>query len=166
MSIAQQFMRHWVDLVVILAIAGAIFRGYRAGFLASIFSAIGFVGGGLGGLTLGLKYLHYTGVTKFVALFIAISLGSSIGEVILKAFAKLFHDKVLFGPFKWLDSLLGVLFSLLRTLIMILILAHLLLITTWKWAETDIPRSVIYQHVNAYAPDIITQLSKKIKSIH
>jgi uncharacterized membrane protein required for colicin V production len=166
MSITDQLMRHWVDLIVVLAIAGAIFRGYRAGFLASIFSAIGFVGGGLAGLTLGLKYLHYTGITKFIALFIAISLGSSIGEVILKRFAELFHDKVLFGPFKWLDSLLGVLFSLLRTLITILIVAHLLLITTWKWAERDIPRSDIYTYMNAYAPQIISQITKEAESIH
>ncbi len=164
-KIAHELSKNWVDLVILLAIAGAIFRGYRAGFAVTIFSVIGFIGGGLAGLTLGLKYLHFTGVTKFAVLFLAITVGSSIGEIIVKPLGKLFHEKILFGPFKWVDSLLGVAFSLARTLFTVMVVAHLLLITPWSWAQVDIPRSTIYTQLNAYAPEIISQITKKAESI-
>jgi len=164
-KIVHELSKNWVDLVIVLAIAGAIFRGYRAGFSATIFSAIGFIGGGLAGLTLGLKYLHFVGITKFAVLFLAIVVGSSIGEVIIKPVAKLFHEKILFGPFKWVDSLLGVIFSVVRTLFMVIVIAHLLLITPWSWAQTDIPQSTIYTKLSAYAPEIISQITKKAESI-
>ena len=49
---------NWVDWVFVAALLFAFVRGYRAGFLSTIFRAIGFIGGGLGGLYLGIAYLH------------------------------------------------------------------------------------------------------------
>ena len=157
---------NWVDWIFAFATLMAIFRGYRAGFLTSVFSALGYIGGGLVGLTVGLHYLHSTGVTKFALLFLAISIGASIFEAILKRIAKVFHNRVLFGPFKWLDSLLGAVFSTLRTLVMLLIVGHLLLITPWGWAKTNIPTSTVYKKLNSYSPAFISEITKKAVSIH
>ena len=49
---------NWLDLVLALGALVAIIRGYRAGFLKSIFAIFGFVGGGLIGLIVGLHYLN------------------------------------------------------------------------------------------------------------
>ena len=43
---------NWVDLILSIAILGSFLRGYKVGLLESLFSAIGFVAGGLAGLTL------------------------------------------------------------------------------------------------------------------
>ena len=60
-------MKNWVDVIFVLASLVSFIRGYRAGFITSIFSFIGYIGGGLLGLTLGLHYFHSRGVTKFFA---------------------------------------------------------------------------------------------------
>jgi hypothetical protein len=48
---------------------------------------------------------------------------------------------------------------------MVIVIAHLLLITPWSWAQTDIPQSTIYTKLSAYAPEIISQITKKAESI-
>ena len=160
-------IHNWVDWVFLLAFAIALIRGWRAGFLVTIFGAIGFIGGGLGGLYFGLHYLHRwsSGVAKFALLLLVISVGSWLGEFLCKKIAAGLHSKVLFGPFKWADSLLGAVFSLLRTTVMALILAHLLLITPWGWASKNIPTSGIYVKLNSYSPHLIKEISTEAAAI-
>jgi len=158
---------NWVDWVFVAAVLFAFVRGYRAGFLSTIFRAIGFIGGGLGGLYLGIAYLHKysSGVLKFFLLFVAIAITASVGEFLFKKFAELFHNTLLFGPFKWADSLLGAAFSVLRTLIMLVVIGHLLLITPWGWAVHEIPTSKIYKQIDSYSPALIKQISHKVANI-
>jgi len=158
---------NWVDWVFVAALLFAFVRGYRAGFLSTIFRAIGFIGGGLGGLYLGIHYLHKysSGVLKFFLLFVAIAITASVGEFLFKKVAELFHNTFLFGPFKWADSLLGAAFSVLRTLIMLVVIGHLLLITPWGWAVHEIPTSKIYKQIDSYSPALIKQISHKVANI-
>ena len=160
-------MKNWIDVFFILIAIVSFFQGYKAGFLATIFSFVGYIGGGLLGLVIGLHYFESHGVTKFLFLFLAITIGSLIGEVLLKQIGKLFHAKVLFGPFKWLDSFLGAVFSIVRAVIGLLILGHLLLITPWEWAQRNIPQSEIYTKLNSHSPTIIADLTKRVeRAIH
>ncbi len=158
---------NWVDWVFVVALLFAFVRGYRAGFLSTIFRAIGFIGGGLGGLYLGIAYLHKysSGVLKFFLLFVVIASTASVGEFLFKKVAELFHNTFLFGPFKWADSLLGAAFSVLRTLIMLVVIGHLLLITPWGWAVHEIPTSKIYKQIDSYSPALIKQISHKVANI-
>jgi len=158
---------NWVDWVFVAAVLFAFVRGYRAGFLSTIFRAIGFIGGGLGGLYLGIHYLHKysSGVLKFFLLFVAIAIMASVGEFLFKKFAELFHNTLLFGPFKWADSLLGAAFSVLRTLIMLVVLGHLLLITPWGWAVHEIPTSKIYKKIDSFSPAVIKEITQRAEQI-
>ena len=159
-------MKNWVDGVFVVLGIFAIFSGYRAGLFSTLFSFVGYIGGAFLGLLLGLRYFHVNGVGKFVLLFLAVTIGSSVGEAIFKKVGEIFHRKILFGPFRWLDSLLGAAFSLLRTLIVLMILGHLLLITPWGWASTNIPKSTIYHKLNTVAPPLIADLTRRAKLTH
>jgi len=124
-------MKNWVDAVFIIVAILAFIKGYKAGLLSTLFGVIGYIAGGLGGLALGIHYFHSHGVARFFLLFFSVAICSTIGEAILNRIGKAFHNRILFGPFKWLDSLLGAGFSILRALVGLLIFAHLLLITPW-----------------------------------
>jgi uncharacterized membrane protein required for colicin V production len=155
---------NWIDLVIALALLGSFVRGYRAGFLATLFSAIGFIGGGLAGLLFSLHLVkNWTGVwSKFGVIVIIMSVAASIGENILRRIGKFLHANILFGPFKWLNSLAGAALSIVRTLIFLFIFAHLLLVSPWNWAHYDIPKSVLYQKMQKYAPTLITDTTDRI----
>ena len=102
---------------------------------------------------------------KFFLLFVVIASTASVGEFLFKKVAELFHNTFLFGPFKWADSLLGAAFSVLRTLIMLVVIGHLLLITPWGWAVHEIPTSKIYKQIDSYSPALIKQISHKVANI-
>ena len=159
-------MKNWVDVVFVVAGLASIIGGYRAGLLSTLFTFVGYIGGGFLGLWFGLHHFNAHGVSKFVLLFLAVTIGVGVGEALFKKIGKLFHKKILFGPFKWVDSLLGAAFSLLRTLIALLILGHLLLITPWGWASANIPKSAIYIKLDAAAPSIISDLTRRAKITH
>ena len=155
---------NWVDIGLGILILLSFYRGYRAGFLKSIFSMIGYVGGGVLGLAISWNYLKdWDGVIqKFAALILAIAVGSAVGQMILIKFASFFHKKILFGPFKWLDSLLGAAFSVLRNVLMAYLIAVVCLASPWQWADKNIPDSKIYQKIDAYTPMLIKNVTDKI----
>ncbi len=153
-------MKNWVDALFVLATVLSFFQGWRAGLLSTLFTFVGYIGGGLLGLIFGLQHFHAHGVSKFLFLFLAVTVGSALGEMIFKKIGSLFRNKILFAPFTWIDSILGAAFSILRTLIMLVILGHLLLITPWSWVH-DIPKSQIYSKLNAQAPAIISDITKR-----
>lgn len=153
-------MKNWVDIFFIIALLLSFIQGYKAGFLTTVFTFVGYIGGGLLGLSIGIHYFHAHGLSRFVYLFLAVVIASSLGEAIFRSIGKIFHKKILFAPFTWIDSLLGAAFSILRTAIMLLILGHLLLITPWSWVH-QIPKSEIYSKLNAQAPSIISDITKR-----
>ena len=159
---------NWVDILLALLILGSFIRGYRAGFLKSVFSMVGYVGGGVLGLATSWNFVKdWQGVfSKFALLLLAISIGSSIGQWLLSKFADFFHRVILFGPFKWLDSLLGAAFSILRTALMAYLIAVICLATPWQWADKNIPDSKIYQKVDQYTPTLIKNVTEKVKNIN
>jgi uncharacterized membrane protein required for colicin V production len=159
---------NWVDIGLAALILLSFYRGYRAGFLKSIFSMIGYVGGGVLGLAISWNYLKdWDGVLqKFGALILAIAIGSAVGQLILIKFANFFHKKILFGPFKWLDSLLGAAFSVLRIVLMTYLVAVVCLATPWQWADKNIPDSKIYQKIDQYTPTLIKNVTEKVKSLN
>jgi uncharacterized membrane protein required for colicin V production len=158
----------WVDIGLGALILLSFYRGYKAGFLKSVFSFVGYVGGGVLGLALAWNYLNdWDGVlTKFALLLLAISAGSVIGQWLLGKFAEFFHKTILFGPFKWLDSLLGAAFSILRIVLMAYLVAVVCLATPWQWADKNIPDSKIYQKVEQYTPTLIKSVTEKVKSFN
>ena len=158
---------NWVDALLALLILGAFIRGYRAGFLKSIFSMVGYIGGGVLGLAAGWNYLQdwQNVFGKFALLLLAISVGASIGQWLFTKIAKLFHNLILFGPLKWLDSLLGAAFSVIRSALMLYLIATICLATPWQWADKNIPSSGIYKEIDKYTPSLIKNVTEKIDYI-
>jgi uncharacterized membrane protein required for colicin V production len=155
---------NWVDIVLAIALLGSVISGYRAGFLKSIFSMVGFIGGGVLGLGLGLHFLAnwHNAIGKFSTLLVLISLASNIGKWVFERVAKFFHNTILFGPFKWLDSLLGAAFSFIRTALAAFLIASLCLAMPWTWAHEKIAPSKIYQKINLYTPGLIRNVTDQI----
>ncbi len=149
-------MRNWIDWLILIAVLISLVRGYRAGLLSTLFSAVGFVGGGFGGLLVAIHFVRswHSNLNKFGLIILAILVGASLGGAVLRRFAKFFHGKILFGPFKWADSLLGAALSIARTLIVIFILGKLLMAMPWGIGHNDLPRSGLFTKIVSAAPKV------------
>ena len=154
-----------VDFLLILIGVISIYRGWKSGLLKSAFSLIGFIGGGLAGLIAGTKYLdHITNIFgKFALYLLFISIGSTVGEWLLSKIGQFVHDKVVFAPIKWLDSILGSAFELIKGAIVIFILFSLITATHWKIGGKYIDESKIYGYAKSVVPAFIKSEAAKLK---
>ena len=153
-------MKNWVDWIILVAVVAALVRGLRAGLLSTFFSALGFIGGGFAGLVLSIHYVSkwQSTLNKFSVIIMATFFAASIGAAILRRFAKFFHGKILFGPFKWVDSILGAALSGVRTLIVIFIVGKLLIAMPWGIGHNEIPKSALFTKLEKSAPHLTFNL--------
>jgi uncharacterized membrane protein required for colicin V production len=154
-----------VDFLVILFAVISVYRGWRSGLLKSAFTLIGFVGGGLGGLIAGIHYLSgiHNIFGKFALYILFISIGSTLGEAIFSRAGQGFHDKVMFAPIKFLDSILGAVFELLKAAIATYLLFSLILAAHWQWPAKYINESQIYTKAKSVVPGFIKSEAQKLK---
>lgn len=136
-----------LDIALALMLALTFISGFRRGFLASLLATIGYIGGGLLGLEVAIKFTSgWSSSTKIVLVFLfAIFIGSALLRWALEKLGKSLHKRILFGPFKSIDSILGGLLSTTRLLLFVFVIFTLLLYIPWQKPKGYINESVIYE---------------------
>jgi uncharacterized membrane protein required for colicin V production len=145
---------NYFDFIVILILLMAFYGGYRNGLIKSIFSAIGYIAGGVLGLAAAVNYLSIwqselekVGLTLFTIL-----LGATLGKFLLGKIGSLFRKVLFVPPFKFLDSLLGSVLSLIRTAFILYLVIILLVYSRWSFAEQYVSTSFVYQILQSKLP--------------
>ena len=135
-----------LDLVIAGLAIIAIAIGYNRGLIATLLSFIGYVGGGVGGLFLAERYSHSitTAVPTIAIYLFAIFLGANIGRFILGKIGAGIRKTILFGPFKFLDSILGGALSLLQLAIFVVVVLTIARYLPWSLPKNVIDKSEIY----------------------
>jgi uncharacterized membrane protein required for colicin V production len=158
---------NYFDLVVLVIAVLTALSGFRNGLLQSLFKTIGYIAGGVLGLAISLEVVkNWQGnFTKVGTVLVLIFLIAGIGEYLLGKIGLGIHKKVLFGPFKLIDSLLGALLSLLRTAVLVYLTAILLIASPWQWADSNINESKFYTYIDTHLPKLITDYKPQVEEI-
>ena len=132
----------------------AFYGGYRNGLIKSIFSTIGYIAGGILGLAVAVNYLStwQSELQKVGLALLAILLGATLGELLLGKIGSLFRKVLFVLPFKFLDSLLGSVLSLIRTAFILYLVIILLVYSRWSFAEQYVSTSFVYQILQSKLP--------------
>jgi len=145
---------NYFDFIVILILLIAFYGGYKNGLIKSIFSTIGYIAGGVLGLAAAVNYLSIwqselekVGLTLFTIL-----LGATLGKFLLGKIGSLFRKVLFVPPFKFLDSLLGSVLSLIRTAFILYLVIILLVYSRWSFAEQYVSTSFVYQILQSKLP--------------
>lgn len=156
------------DLIIAALLLLAIVRGYKEGLLATLFSIVGYIGGGLAALYYAIDFVKswHNSAQKYVLIIIAVIAGASIAQSIFRRFGRFIHKKILFAPFTWINALLGAALSTARTALFIYLFALLSLAMPWSWAHQYISQSQIYQQMENSAPGALDQVTTKLKKLH
>ena len=158
---------NYFDLVVLVIAAFTALSGFRNGLLQSLFKTVGYIAGGVLGLAISLEVVKnwQSNFAKIGAVLILIFLIAGIGEYLLGKIGLGIHKKVLFGPFKLIDSLLGALLSLLRAAVLVYLTAILLIASPWQWADSNIKESKFYTYIDQHLPKLITDYKPQVEEI-
>jgi uncharacterized membrane protein required for colicin V production len=158
---------NYFDLAVLVVAVLTASSGFRNGLLQSIFKTVGYIAGGVFGLAISLEVVKnwQSNFAKVGAALLLIFLLAGIGEFLLGKIGLGIHKKILFGPFKLADSLLGAALSLIRTIVLIYLVAILLIASPWSWADKNIKSSNFYTTVDKKLPKIITDYKPQVAEI-
>jgi uncharacterized membrane protein required for colicin V production len=153
---------NYFDLIVILILFTALYGGYRNGLIKSIFRTIGYIAGGVLGLAVAVNYLStwQSELQKVGLALFAILLGATLGEFLLGKIGSLFRKVLFVPPFKFLDSLLGSVISLIRTAFILYLVIILLVYSRWSFAEQYASTSFFYQILQSKAPLVIESFNE------
>ena len=145
---------NYFDFIVILILLIAFYGGYKNGLIKSIFSTIGYIAGGVLGLAAAVNYLTtwQSELQKVGLALLAILLGATLGEFLLGKIGSLFRNVLFVPPFKFLDSLLGSVLSLIRTAFILYLVIILLVYSRWSFAEQYVHTSFVYQILQSKLP--------------
>ncbi len=155
----------FVDGIVILAALGAVFTGFRRGFLHSLFSTVGYIGGGILGLSLGLNFSARitSSLYKMLCVFIGIFIFAEIGRRLFRMLAKFFRARLLWAPLRFIDSVAGVALELVRVTIFAYLLISIALWSPWAFAKDSIAGSRIYPEMKKEMPQALDRLRADIE---
>ena len=151
---------NYLDLLIVLVLLVAFYVGYKNGLIKTMFRTAGYIAGGVAGLTLAIKYLTTweSQIQKVVLALLSVFIGANVGEFFLGKIGSLFRNVLFIPPFKFIDSLLGALVSLIRTSFISCLVVIFLIFTRWDMAEKYVKPSLSYQVIEAQLPAVLTTL--------
>lgn len=154
-----------VDAILILTAVGAVITGFRRGFLRSLFSTIGYIGGGILGLSLGLDFTSkiHSSLNRFLLVFFAIFILAEIGRRLLGMLATFFRARLLWAPLRFIDSVAGVALEIVRVTIFAYLLITIALWSPWSFAKNAIAESKFYPEMKRQMPHALDQLRVDIE---
>ena len=130
----------------------AIATGYNRGALATVFSIVGYVGGGVAGFAAANWYTSdWKGLASIVAFHLfGIFVGASIGRWILEKTGIGIHKRILFGPFKFINAIGGATLSLAQAAIAAFVIITLIDYLPWQLPHSIIKESKVYQEISDF----------------
>ena len=151
---------NYFDLLIVLVLLIAFYSGYKNGLIKTIFRTAGYIAGGVAGLALAVKYLAtWESQTQKVALaLLAVFIGASVGEFLLGKIGSLFRKVLFISPFRFIDSLLGALLSVIRTTFILSLVMIFLIFSRWDLAEEYVKPSIGYKLIEAQLPSVLMTL--------
>ena len=155
-----------LDLALAAFLAYSIYSGYRNGLITGIFSFIGLVGGGLLGLKYGAEIVANFASTssRIQSTALAVAIGAFAGHFILGRIAKWFRKNFLWKPLKAVDSVLGVVLHLAKTLALIWIFGELALILPSEGISKAADQSAIITAISNNGPAILGDFISQVES--
>jgi uncharacterized membrane protein required for colicin V production len=141
-----------LDLVLTGLIIFAIAQGFNRGLIPSLFAFIGYFGGGALGFVAAKEFSsEWNGVISIVSLYlVAIFTGAQFSSWLMAKFGKGLRKGVLFGPFKFLDSLLGGALALIQVAIFAAIVLTIINYLPWGLPHSLIVESRIYESISGF----------------
>ena len=148
------------DLLVLLALLITAYRGFKNGFVQTIFKSIGYIAGGVAGVAIAVEVMSTwsNNFAKAAGAIILILLLATAGEFILGKIGRGFRKVLLISPLKFLDSLLGAALATLRTVFIVYLLSVILIATPWSIGDKYIASSQFYIYSDSHLPKMVTEL--------
>jgi uncharacterized membrane protein required for colicin V production len=144
------------DLLVLLALLITAYGGFKNGFIQTVFKTIGYIAGGVTGVAIAVEVMNTwsNSFAKAAGAIILILLLATAGEFILGKVSLGFRKVLFISPLKLLDSLLGALLALLRTVFIFYLICIILMTSQTSFADNSISNSKFYTFTDSLLAEV------------
>ena len=157
----------WLDIAVIVVALIAAISGWRSGALGSLMSFVGVVLGAIAGVMLAphiVSHVHSSRGKLFTALFLILAL-VVIGEVAGVVLGRAVRGSIRSGPFRVVDSIIGVALQLVVVLIAAWLLGSPLTSSSQQNLAAAARDSKVICEVDKYAPAWLRSVPKRMAAL-
>ena len=157
----------WLDIAVIGVALIAGISGWRSGALGSLMSFVGVILGAIAGVMLAPHIVSHVSSSRaklFVALFLILAL-VVIGEVAGVVLGRAVRGSIRSGPFRAIDSVIGVALQLVVVFIAAWLLASPLTSSNQPNLAAAVRGSKVVAEVDKYAPNWLRTVPRRISTL-
>lgn len=154
-----------LDWVIVVLAIGFMVGGYRRGFVSSLLSLVGFIGGAAAGVQLApaVATRLASGRTQTVVAVAVVIAAALLGQIIAVTLGSALRNRMTWRPARTADSILGALVSLATVLIVVWMVAAPLASAPYRPLSSAVRRSEIVRGVNSAMPMQVREVYRSLR---
>jgi len=152
-------------ILVLLVISG--FSGFNAGLIQTVFKTIGYIAGGVIGVAVAIDYLDSLNTEIYLlgGLILSVIVFALLGEFLLGRIGLLFRKALFIPPFKFIDSALGGVLSVIKFGVIAYLISIILVASPIALADKYITPSKSFSYADTHLPKVAMDLKQEVAQL-
>jgi uncharacterized membrane protein required for colicin V production len=152
------------DYLILVLLVISAYSGYKAGLIQTVFKTIGYIAGGVIGVGIAIKYLDSLDSEIYLlgGLILSVIVFALLGEFLLGRLGLLFRKALFIPPFKFIDSALGGVLSVIKFGVITYLILTILVASPIALADKYITPSRSFTYADTHLPQVAKDLKQEV----
>ena len=152
------------DYLILILLVISTFSGFKAGLIQTVFKTIGYIAGGVIGVAVAIDYLDSLDSEIYLlgGLVLSVIIFALVGEFLLGRLGLLIRKALFIPPFKFIDSTLGGILSVIKFGVIAYLISTILVASPIALADKYITPSKSYTYADAHLPKVAVDLKQEV----
>ena len=155
------------DYLILVLLVFSTISGFKAGLIQTVFKTIGYIAGGVIGVGIAIKYLDSLNSEIYLlgGLVLSVIIFALVGEFLLGRLGLLFRKALFIPPFKFIDSALGGVLSVIKFGVIAYLISTILVASPIALADNYISSSKSFAYVDTHLTSVVNDLKTSINEL-
>ena len=155
------------DYLILVLLVFSTISGFKAGLIQTVFKTIGYIAGGVIGVGIAIKYLDSLDSEIYLlgGLILSVIVFALLGEFLLGRLGLLFRKALFIPPFKFIDSTLGGVLSVIKFGVIAYLISTILVASPIALADKHIAPSKSYTYADTHLPKVAMDLKQEVAQL-
>ena len=152
------------DYLILVLLVISAFSGFQAGLIQTVFKTIGYIAGSVIGVGIAIKYLDSLNSEIYLlgGLVLSVIIFALVGEFLLGRLGLLFKKTLFIPAFKFIDSALGGILSVIKFGVIAYLISTILVASPIALADKYITPSKSYTYADTHLPKVAKDLKQEV----
>ena len=158
---------NFFDYLILVLLVISAFSGYKAGLIQTVFRTVGYIAGGVIGVAVAIDYLDSLNSEIYLlgGLVLSVIIFALLGEFLLGRLGLLFRKALFIPPFKFIDSALGGVLSVIKFGVIAYLISTILVASPIALANRYITPSKSYIYADTHLPKAAADLKQEVANL-